>query len=134
MRTGRLQRVAVKVPFPGQAGVAVRVAQAHPQHDFIGKRHAKISALQRVGIRIVYALSVSVELVGEEVVIETSSRPGERRIAVRGSQVSAVSAKTQLWSLRRSLAGPNLHYARHRVGAIQRALRAPDKFQAVCFS
>ena len=61
-------------------------AKCHP----IRKSHAHISALQRVGIGVVHSLALGVELVGEDVVVENSTRSRQRRIAVGGGKIPAV--------------------------------------------
>jgi hypothetical protein len=75
---------AIEVPFSGEAGITVGVADAHAQRNPVVDRHPKISTLQRIGISIVHALAVGIELLCESVVIKSTVRTCQGRVAIRG--------------------------------------------------
>src|SRR5258706_13352844 len=52
---------------------------------------------------------------------------------MRRSEVAAISAEAKFRHGTRPVAGKDLHDARHRVGTIERALRAALKFDAIRF-
>ena len=123
--------VSVEIPVALHAGDAIGMAGAHAQRRPVGQFRADIQALQRVRIIVVRALTHSVELVAEQVVIEAASRPGKRCIAVRRPQISAVRAKTQFGDGSAARASKNLDHAGHGIGAVQRALCASNKLQTI---
>src|ERR1022692_2886147 len=113
--------------------MTVGVAHVDAQRDFVFQRNPDIGALERVGIRVVDSSPVGVELVTEEVVIETAACSGERHVAVGGGEVSAVGAEAEFGSVGATGAGPDLNYAGPGVGAVECALGAAEEFHAVGF-
>ncbi len=103
------------------------------QRNVVVERGTEVRALQRVGIGIVDAGAVGVELVAEEVVIEVAAGSGERCVAIRGGEVSAIGAEAEFRRRSAAGAGEDLHYAGHGVGTVERALGAAEKLHAIGF-
>ena len=101
------------------------------QQDFRRDRNTKISSLRRVGVCVVYTLSLRVELVGEHVVIEASARSGERSISVRRREIAAISSESKLWRMRAAACGPRLYDAGHSVGAVQGTVGATHQLEPI---
>src|ERR1019366_9390720 len=102
-----------------------------PQRNLTGNRHTDIRAFERIRVRVVHALSVAVELVAEEVIVEAPVGARQRRVAVGRSEISSIGAEAEFGDGSVPGARPYLHYAGHGVGTVQSALRAPHKFQAI---
>ena len=120
---GRKLRIAVEPPVRLHPGPTVVVTGAQAKGDAVGDLHADVAALQRVGVGVVDALALGVELVGEHVVVEDAARAGHRSITVGGGEVSAIGAELNLRRSRAAGRGPKLHDAGHGVGSVHRALR-----------
>ena len=58
---------------------------------------------------------------------------GERGAAGGGAEVAAVGGEAELGDSGAAGAGPDLDDAGHGVGAVERALRAADEFEAIDF-
>ena len=99
----------------------------------MSERDTQVGSLERVGIVVVHSLAIGVELICENVVIETVARAGERRITVGGVERPAIGSEPQLRNFRLAGAGEHLHHAGHGVGAVERALCAAHEFEAVGF-
>src|SRR5579863_1888366 len=95
---GRENWIAIEIPLPRNAGMRVGVTEAYTKRYAIVKRRAEIRSFQRIGISVVDALAVGIELVAEQVVIEYPARPGKRSVSAGGSEVSAIGAEAQFRS------------------------------------
>src|ERR1700723_1071384 len=111
--------------------MTIGVAISRSQRNLIGQRHSYICALQRIRIRVVYTLAISVELVGEGVVVEASAGTCEGCVTVGSSEISSVSAETEFWDWSAAGARPDLYDAGHGIGAIESALGSADKFETI---
>ena len=86
----RLQRDAIELPFARNSGMTIGMTNAHPQRSAVIERRPNIRALERVGISVVDAGAVGIELAAEQVVVEAPARPSQRSVAIRGAEISAV--------------------------------------------
>ena len=111
--------------------MVVGVTKICAQRNRVTQPGAQIRAFQRVGVSIVHARSVRVELVAEKVVIENSTCPRQRSLAARASEISTVRAEKQFRSSGAAGSSPHLHHARHRIRSIQCALRATHELHAI---
>src|SRR5881397_2548040 len=93
--------------------------------------HAHIPALQSVPVVGVRSLPVGVELVREGVVIEARAGACQRNKSMRGAEVSTIGAEAKFGHCGCAIAGEDLHYAGHRVGAVERTLRSALKFDSI---
>src|SRR5262249_25008675 len=84
-----------------------------------------------VRVIAVDALAFGIELVGEEVVVEATTRPGEGGVSVRSVEIAAIGAERQFWCFACSRTAEHGNDASHRVGAVERALRSTEKFDPV---
>src|SRR5215470_10326374 len=119
IRLGRKWWESVEIPLTLYSGAAVGVAPAHAQEGAVPQFDPDIRALPGVGVIVVRAGSLSVELVAEEVVVEAVVRAGDREISVCRRQVSAIGAEAQLRTLARPGASEHLHDAGHRVRSVE---------------
>src|SRR5579872_3859857 len=109
----RKQRLPVEVPEGLHAAAAVVVAGAKTKITLRGNRHADVRTFGGIGVLIVDALAVRVELVAEKVVVETAARAGKRPISVRRLEGPAVRTKAQFGRACRPVGAPHLHHAGH---------------------
>ncbi len=131
VRVRRQLGISVEPPVRLNAGPIVVVTRAQTKCHAIGKSHAHISALQRVGIGVVHSLALRVELVGEDVVVENSARSRQRRVAVGAGKISAIGAELNFRRARAAGRAPKLHHAGHGVGSIHRAFGAAFHLEPV---
>src|SRR5208282_1641249 len=92
---------------------------------------SNIRALQRIRVSIVHALPVGVELFAEEVIVEASVGARQSRVTVGRSKISPIGAKAEFGDWNASSTRPHLYDAGHGIGAVQSALSASHKFQAI---
>src|SRR6516162_6373556 len=91
----------------------------------------EVSTLQRIGIDVVDALSLRVELVEEEVVVEDLVRARNRGISVRRGEGSTISAEVEHRLQAGAGSGPKLHNASHGIGPVNRTFGSAHQFQAL---
>ena len=72
----RKEPLSIEIPFAGNSGVAVEMAHANSQPSVLGNSEPEICTLRRIRIPVVGSFAIGVELIAEEVVIETSTRAG----------------------------------------------------------
>src|SRR5947209_1036741 len=77
-RIGRHQCIAVEIPLPGKAGMAVGMAKARANRGVLGQRGSDISTLERIGKGAIDSFALRVELVAKDVVVEASASSSER--------------------------------------------------------
>ena len=75
--------------------MAVGVADADAERGAVAECGADVGAFDRVGVGVVDAGALRVELAAEGVVIEATTSAGEGGISVRSGEVAAVSAKAE---------------------------------------
>src|SRR6266849_56151 len=128
---GRQQWLPVEIPLSLYPCTPVGMPCPQAKQNRRTDLHAHISALESVPVVGVRSLAVGVELVREGVVIKT--RPGacQRNKSMCGAEVSTICAEAKLRHGRCAVAGEDLHYAGHGVGAVQRALRSALKFETI---
>jgi hypothetical protein len=78
-------------------------------------------------------LSVGIELIAEEVVVEGSVRACQRQVSVRRIKIAAIGAETQFRNRCAAGTSPRLHHAGHGVGTIERTLRPAHEFEPIGF-
>src|SRR5712692_2399636 len=105
--------------------------RAQPELHALVQLHADVAALKGVGVIRVRTLPIGLELVSEGIVVEARPRSRQRGKSMRRSESAAIGTETQLRSLCCSITREDLHDARHRVGAIECALRTPQELQPV---
>ena len=74
---GREQACVVEVPLALHSGAAVGVPCSDAKGDAIIQRNTDVSTHQGIGIIVIVALAVGVELIAEEVVVEDAARAGQ---------------------------------------------------------
>src|SRR5208337_2359112 len=85
----------------------------------------------RVRIGIVDALSLSVELIGKDVVVKDGARSGERSIAMRRGVIATVGAELNFGGTRAASRRPKLHDAGHGIRPVYRTFGATFRLEAV---
>src|SRR5581483_7823378 len=65
----RFQASAIEIPRSSNPGSIVGMTSANAQGNFVAQRETKVCPLKRIGIIVVQALSVGVELLREPVVV-----------------------------------------------------------------
>ena len=104
--------------------------QAKTKRHALRKAHPDIAALQRIRVHVVDALSLGVELVQEEVVVIDVRRARDRRVSIGGRECTTIGTELKLRCSRGARCRPQLHHARHRIRAVDRALGAAYHLKA----
>ena len=85
--TGTADRT-VEPPFPRHPRMTVGMTKSHAQRSLVADRRAHVRSLQRIGVRIVHARSVGVELIAEHVVVESPARTRQRSVPAGRFEIS----------------------------------------------
>src|ERR1043166_203681 len=107
------------------------MAHAQAERGGASQRNPDIAAFGGIGVVIVRTVSVGVELLAEEVVVEAAARAGESAVTMRGAEVAAIGAEQQLGARRGSGGAEELNDARHGARAIERTGRAAHHLDAI---